>query len=275
MKVVRLTDRHAPAIEERLLDAPPVNLFLLGYLDAIPIARATWYGVPREDGALAGLVMLVPGRLAVPWCPEPEAADALGRTLHGRHRPCMMVGPREACDALWAAWAPADTPVDRWHDQRLYVCDQAPAGEPLRGFRRAVVADLEQVVAQSAAMEWEDVGRRVLEADPGAYRAVVQRRIEAGQTWVLDRDGELHFQINVGTVTRWGVQVGGTYVPPAHRGQGLATAGMKELCRRLLGRHRMVTLHVNEANTPAVHVYERAGFRPHTAYRLVTLREDA
>lgn len=274
MKVVRLTDRHAPAIEERLLEAPSVNLFLLGYLDAVPIARSTWYGVTDGDH-VGGVVLLVPGRLAVPWSVDPDHARALGATLRGRHAPCMMVGPREACDALWSAWADASTPLDRWHDQRLYVCERALPSEPLAGFRRAHLGDLDVLVAQSAAMEWEDVGRRVLARDPVGYRAIVQRRVESGQTWVVERQGALLFQINVGTVTRWGVQVGGTFVPPEHRGQGMATAGMTELCRRLLLRHRAVTLHVHEANTAAVRAYERAGFVRDAAYRLATLRDEA
>ncbi|MCB9680964.1 MAG: GNAT family N-acetyltransferase [Alphaproteobacteria bacterium] len=273
MKVVRLTERHAPALEELLLTEPLINLFLLGYMDAVPIHRGYWYGVVEGD-LVRAVVLLVPGRLAVPWSPDPEHAARMGETLRRRHRPCMLVGPRDASDALWSSWG-YDAPVDRFHDQHLYVSDTPVAGAATVGFRRAVSGEWPVVARHAAAMELEDIGRRTLDEDVPAYEASVQRRIESGQTWVIQRDAGIVFQINVGTSTRWGVQVGGTYVPPALRGHGLATAGMSELGRRLLPHHPAITLHVNEANVPAVRTYEKSGYRPHAPYRLLTLRQDA
>lgn len=271
MHVVRLTEAHGAALEELLLLDPPVNLFLLGYLDAVPVPRAWWYGALDGDRVVAA-ALLVPGRLVVPFSPDPAHATALGRALGRRHRPCMMVGPRAACDALWAPWG-RGARIDRWHDQRLYVCDThaLPERDPLPGFRRAHPDDFAEVLDQAAAMEVEDIGRFRLDDDPDGFREGVRRRIQQGQTWVVERDGALVFQIHVGTETAFGCQVGGTYVPPAHRGQGLATAGMLELGRRLRRRHKRITLHVNEANAPAVRVYERSGYRPHAPFRLVTL----
>lgn len=269
MSVRRLTDRDGAALEELLLLDPLVNLFLLGYTEAVPTAHAYWYGAFDED-RLTGVVLLVPGRLLVPFAPDPTDADALGALLVRRHRPTMVVGPREAADTIWARWGDRAT-VDHWHDQRLYTCDTPVEGPPVPGFRRARLDELGALIGHSAAMEEEDIGRRPLDDDPVGYAAVVKRRIEQGHTWVIARDGAIVFQINVGTVTRWGMQVGGTYVPPEHRGQGLATQGMRALTRQMLPGHRCITLHVNEANTPAVRTYERSGFTPHAAYRLLTL----
>jgi predicted GNAT family acetyltransferase len=271
VRVARLTERHTAAIQALLLDDPLVNLFLLGYVEAVGVHRAYWYGV-LDGEAVRALVLLVPGRLMVPWAPDPDDAARLGDTLRRRHRPCMVVGPREASDAAWRTWAP-DATIDKWHDQRLYVSDVPPRGEDPPGFRRAVPADAEVLVRQSAAMELEDIGRRAFASDPAGYAAVVRRRIDQGQTWVIERDGRIAFQINVGTTTPHGAQVGGTYVPPDLRGHGLARAGMEALGRRLLPHHGRLTLHVNEANAPAVRTYERSGYRPHAAYRLITLRE--
>lgn len=259
-------------MEELLLADPLVNMFLLGYMDAVPIPRAYWYGAVDGDH-VRGLVLVVPGRLAVPWAPDLDDAARIGALLSRRHRPSMVVGPREASDAMWGTWAP-DADVDRWHDQRLYVCEQAPEGDPLPGFRHALHRETPLIAQRSAAMEREDIGSHAMEIDPEGYLDVVRRRIERGQTWVWERDGELIFQINVGTVTTWGIQVGGTYVPDALRGQGIATAGMIELVRRLVPKHRSVTLHVNEANLGAVRAYERSGFTPHVPYRLITLKPD-
>ena len=120
-------------------------------------------------------------------------------------------------------------------------------------------------------MEEEDIGRRPLEEEPEGYPALVRRRITQGRTWVIEQRGEILFQINLGTTTRWGVQIGGTYVPPEHRNQGWATRGVLQLVGMLLKKHPTVTLHVNEINTPAVRVYERIGLPSPRPYRLVTV----
>jgi RimJ/RimL family protein N-acetyltransferase len=264
----RLTERHVPALEELLLLDPLTNLFLLGYLDAMPIGRTHWYGVLDGDRVVAATVV-VAGRLTVPYCPDPDHAEAIAWLLRRRHRPTMMVGPRQATDAIWRVWG-RQTAIDRWYDQRLYATDTIPDGAPMAGFRRAHPDDLASVMRHAAAMEEEDLGRS---QDPAAFEATVRRRIENGNTWLAEREGELLFQINVGTTTPYGAQVGGTYVPPELRGRGLATEGMRELSRRLLPRVRHLTLHVNEANTPAVRAYERSGYRSHCPFRLVTLRD--
>jgi ribosomal protein S18 acetylase RimI-like enzyme len=269
VKVLRLSDTHGPALEELLLDDPLPNLFLLGQLDGSPLSRAHWYGVPDGD-RLLGVALIVPGRLAVPWSPDVVVAQAIGRYLKWRHRPCMMVGPRADCDALWGQWA-GDAKVDRWLDQRLYACTEPIPGEPLPGFRRARAQESEIIAHNADRMEQEDLGRRPREEDPEGFLRGVQRRIEQGSTWVLEREGQILFQIHVGTNTPWGTQVGGTYVPPEHRGKGLSTQCMAELGRRLLPAARCITLHVNEANTPAVRCYERSGYVRSVPYRLLTI----
>jgi predicted GNAT family acetyltransferase len=269
VRLARLHERHAAGLEELLLDDPIVNLFLLGYMDAVPLHRAHWHGALDGD-RVVGVALVIPGRLLVPWCPDPEVARRIGALLRRRYRASMMVGPREACDALWSTWAPDVVPL-RWHDQRLLVCDSPVVGEPLEGFRRARPEEAAEIARLSAAMEEEDIGRRPLEEDPTGFLAVVARRIEHGQTWVVERDRHLVFCIHVGTTTGWGVQVGGTYVPPSHRGRGLAKAGMAELGRRLLARHPRITLHVNAANLPAMGAYLATNYQEHALFRLVTV----
>jgi len=100
---------------------------------------------------------------------------------------------------------------------------------------------------------------------------VMQGRIKRGATWVIQRDGEIVFQVHVGTTSTWGCQVGGTYVPLRHRGHGLATEGMRALCQRLVPQHGRVTLHVNEDNTAAVRCYEKSGFDRAAPFRLMAV----
>lgn len=269
MQPQRLDRRDESAVEELLHDDPVLNLFLLGFLAVHPMDRAWWYGVGPDR--LEGVVLVLPGRLAVPWCPSEHHAAALGELLRQLHRPCMMVGPRAATDAIWGTWAAGRRPV-RSYDQRLYVlrsCDPPPR---LEGFRRAVPADALQVARLASAMELEDLGMDPADESASAHRSAVQDRIGSGRTWVVERDGEIVFQVNVGTTSRLGCQIGGTYVPPAHRGRGLATAGVRATCAFLLQRYPLVTLHVNEANPSAVRVYEKCGFARSSPMRLLTVR---
>lgn len=272
MEVIRLGTGWEAAVEALLVRDPILNLFPLSFLDVHPIDRSTWMGAIDGDAILA-LTLMIPRRLAVPCGEDLAAMGAIGTFLRRRrYSPSMVVGPREPADALWSNWAPS-TRTRCFFDQRMYVCEQVPTSPPLAGFRRALEHEWRVVSEYSGAMEQEDLGRNPALTDPAAHRAVVIERIRSGRTWVLVRDDTIVFQINVGTRSLGGCQVGGTYVPPAHRGKGYATLGMRELCRRLVPKHRCVSLHVNEANTPAVALYERAGFRRAHAMRLITLED--
>ena len=215
--------------------------------------------------------LVIPGRLVVPFAPDPADALAIGRWLRGRYPACMLIGPRPESDALWDGWTHGHTPPLRFYDQRLYTIDTPTVGPRVPGFRRAVLSDWETIASFSGAMEQEDLGRDPRQVEAGLHGRVVRDRIERGATWVIERDGELVFTLNVGTICEHGCQVGGTYVPPAHRGQGIATEGMQAMVRHLLTESPMVTLHVNEANTPAVRAYERVGFARSRPFRLVTV----
>ncbi len=269
MQPMRLDRRDEPAVEELLHADPVLNLFLLGFLAVHPMDRVWWYGV--GDDRLEGVVLLLPGRLAVPYCPSAHHATSLGELLRQLHRPTMMVGPRADTDAIWAAWAPGRSPV-RAYDQRLYVLQSPPPGADPRGFRRANDDDVEQVAAFASAMEREDLGLDPAQESLTAHIGAVKDRVRSGRTWVIAREGKIVFQVNIGTTSRLGCQIGGTYVPPAARGKGLATDGVAATCRVLLARYPRVTLHVNEANTSAVRVYEKCGFVRSSPMRLLTVR---
>ena len=267
MQVRRLTAADEAAIEERLDEEPIVNLFLRGFLASQGVERAWWYGVER-DGMLTGLVLLLPDRLMVPWCPDIEDGAVLGAWLARRHQPTLMVGPRDATDAILGPWMAGRTPHRRY-DQRLYLTDVLPPGPVPTGLRRARNTEWPLLAERAARMEWEDLGRDPSRDDPELHARVVQDRIASGKTLVMEEDGHLVFQLNLGTSTRDGIQVGGTYVPPRFRGRGLSVRGMHAALAMLLRRHPRVTLHVNERNTPAVRCYERVGFQPYAPYRLV------
>lgn len=209
-----------------------------------------------------------PGRaLLVPFGPDP-ACSVLGANLAHLRTSAMFIGPRAACDALWAGVGGGDSRI--CYDQRLYVCRAVSAGPEIT-VRPSTMDEAYAVARMSAEMMREDLGEDPRELDAQGHFALVARRIRAGRTWLGFRDGEAVFKVDVGTQFDLGCQVGGTWVPPEHRGQGLATAGMRAVCRSLLEETGMVTLHVNEANLSAVRCYEKAGFERDAPFRLLSV----
>jgi len=269
VSVRRLTEVDRDVMERLLLQDPVQNLFLLGVLEAQPVHRAHWYGV-ADAGAPRALIALFPGRLVVPWCPDAADAATIARRIPASAHARMIVGPRDACDAIWSVWRTKTAPACHF-DQRLYTCG-TPSPEPHDDqVRLATLADQTDVMRNARAMEIEDLGRDPVTEDPSSFANSTVDRINDGRTWVSGAPGAICFQVSVGTRTGQGCQVGGTWVSPKLRGQGIATRAMRAVTARLLLQHPLVTLHVNEANTPAVSAYERAGYHRGAAYRLIRI----
>jgi ribosomal protein S18 acetylase RimI-like enzyme len=277
LRATQLTPDDAPEARALLARDPVTNLFLLDKLDKSRFTahpRDRWIGVRDPTGRLTALAYTAretvgrPADTTVPWG-DPAHCPALGARIGQEGGSRMLVGPRAACDAVWAGLG-RPTPR-RHHDQRLYVADQAPAG-PHLPVRRATLGDVAALTEMQAGMLGEDLGiaRDDLDLDILAER--VEEKVAAGSTWVVREDDRLVFVVSVGFRTAGGAQLGGTYVWPVDRGRGIATRAVRGLVGALLadGLPR-VTLHVHEANTPAVRCYVAAGFRPHAPFRLMVL----
>lgn len=250
---------------ERVLSAsPPEGMSLLGAWK--PEASSSWWRRGRR--VLCGFALVTPGGLALPWSSTPEEAWALGQRVGPRRHIVMLLGRRETCDAFFDGLDRSVPPRIRY-DQRLYTCAEPPKGPGIGGFRTAEPRDLDTLCYQGTAMMLEDLGFDPAAANPDAHRRGVLARIEAGLTWVVEQDGEIIFKIDAGGWTDACIMVGGTYVPPHRRNQGIATRSMRTLLEWLLNHHGMVALHVNEANPPAVQVYQEAGMRRADALRLI------
>ena len=94
------------------------------------------------------------------------------------------------------------------------------------------------------------------------YRARVAQLVSRGWSFAKYEQGRLVFKAEVACATPYAAQIQGVYVPQDMRGRGLATAGMAavvEIVRREIAP--VVSLYVNDWNTPARIAYERVGFR--------------
>lgn len=285
MQIHTVQRNELDAVRRFVAEAPVPNILVLGVIDHVlskPHARGFHlYGawsVPQSPGPvpvtsppahrLRGVVLTGHTGLTVPWSRQPVLGEALGRFLAGLHRVGMLVGPRELCDSLWHAYDSSRRPR-LFYDQRLFVARTPPDAPPPRGFRRARPRDAACLREMASHMMLEDLGYDPADRDAGHHARSIRQRIRRGLTWVWERDGELVFKIDIGAWCDEGVTVGGTYVPPRHRRQGLGAAGMRALCRVLLHTHPRVTLHVNEQNEAATRCYARAGFERADPFRLL------
>jgi hypothetical protein len=267
------------ALQALLLQDPLPNLFLLSLVEHDGVAgdsmRGIFYGLweagSRGSGReLAATVYVSPTGLVVPWCPWIEHAAVLGRHITQYHSYQLLIGPRLASDELWRA-SDEGAPVRTRYDQRLYVARQASPGPGMPGLRKAAPDDAADIAIFSSRMMLEDLGFDPAVFNPRGHMSSVQRRIREGRTWVVERDGRLVFKIDLGSTCSQGAMVGGTYVVPELRQRGLCGRAMRGVLQDLLRDHPCVTLHLNEANTPAVGCYERAGFVRDVAMRLMVL----
>ena len=187
-----------------------------------------------------------------------ERALARGRTVS------TIVGPQHSVISFWngvaGAWGePRET---RWQQPHLEIAERplVPADQAVR---RSTRADMDALYPACVAMYTEEVGISP-EYGGGAdlYRARVTQLVSRGWSFARYDEGRLVFKAEVACATPYAAQIQGVYVPPEDRGRGLATAGMAavvNIVRREIAP--VVSLYVNDWNTPARQVYEKVGFR--------------
>jgi hypothetical protein len=239
-----------------------------------PRARGAFYGF-REGAALRGVLFFGAGRLLVLHAADAAVAESFAALAEGLQSPKLIVGDQTAVDPFWARFF-ASAPPTRWvRLNRVYEMGAAdlrlpPEGAP--GLRAAATDDLDLEVAASIAMIREDMGEAP--GDLARYRASVLERIRRGRSFLWCDEGpprRLLFKANLSAVTPEAAQVEGVFTPPERRGEGYATRGLSELCQRALERSRTVCLYVNDANAPALRLYERVGFRHTRFFRSILL----
>ncbi len=187
-----------------------------------------------------------------------ERALARGRTVS------TIVGPQEAVRVFWhgvaEAWGrPRES---RWEQPHLEIRG-VPSVPPDQLVRRTTPADMAELYPACVAMYTEEVGISP-EYGGGAdlYRARVAQLVSRGWSFARFDEGRLVFKAEVACATPYAAQIQGVYVPPDRRGEGLARAGMAavvQLVRREIAP--VVSLYVNDWNSPARAAYEAVGFR--------------
>ena len=200
----------------------------------------------------------------VPVAATPDAIQAFAaRSIQQRRRCSTIVGPADEVAPLWnelsAHWShPREF---RWNQPHLEI-SSPPRVAPDPLVRRTTPADLEALYPACVAMYTEEVGVSP-ESGGGAdlYRARVAQLISKGWSFARIEHGRVLFKAEVAAASPYACQVQGVYVDPERRGEGLGVSGMAAVAALALGTIApVVSLYVNEHNTPARRAYERVGF---------------
>ncbi|MFG2672521.1 GNAT family N-acetyltransferase [Streptomyces sp. NPDC048445] len=214
------------------------------------------------------------GANLVPICAGPEAVRAFADRARRAGRRCSsIVGPAEPTAQLWRLLEPGWGPAREVRaNQPLMVAD-SPAAEvaPDRLVRRVRKDEMDILMPACIAMFTEEVGISPLAGDGGLlYQARVAELIAAGRSFARIEDGKVVFKAEIGATTPQACQIQGVWVAPEFRGRGHSETGMAAVLRHALTEVApIVSLYVNDYNTPARKSYSRIGFREVGAFMSV------
>ena len=215
-----------------------------------------------DGGQLTSLCYSGANLVPVAAGPDAIAAFASRARLQGR-RCSSIVGPAEAVGQLWSLLAPSwGRPREVRPVQPVMAIRGRSPVEPDPLVRKVRPHELDVVLPSCIAMFTEEVGVSPIGGDGGAaYRARMADLIGAGRSFArIEPDGHVTFKAEIGAVTPHACQVQGVWVPPGDRGRGHAVRGMAAVVQSALELAPVVTLYVNDYNTPARAAYVHAGF---------------
>ena len=262
----RLLDDRDQAAALEVCDIDPVaNVFVASRIRALGVESgrlgAQIWGYP-ESGRLTSLCYS--GANLVPVQATSAATAAFAeRALRQGRRCSSVVGPAETVTELWAylrlRWGPAR---EIRAAQPLMAISGPPRVAADPAVRQVRPDEIDILMPACIAMFTEEVGVSPLTGDGGvAYRARVTELVRTGRAFARIEDGKVLFKAEVGAATSQACQVQGVWVRPECRGRGLAAPGMAAVvdeARRSIAP--VVSLYVNDFNTPARAAYRRAGF---------------
>lgn len=246
------------------------HMFLLSVLES---AGPGALRIATRDASWA-IAVVFPGRLVVP-AGDPLLLERLGEPTKGWR---LLVGDRRSGDALLEGADLSDTSV---HDQEYMVVDpdRVPDEDTLPPVdaRRATTQDLPALARLAVQLHVEDR----FGPDPGwrgrrGYERRIGESVERGLVWCVGPPGAPIAKLERSVSSRrWGVQLSGIVIDPAHRDRGLGrrlVAGAVRDALAMQGGLTPVTLHVRSDNERALRAYDAAGFVRSEPWRLAVRR---
>jgi predicted GNAT family acetyltransferase len=263
-----LSDEDLRGALEFLQRDPLLNVYLISRLTEERALAAAQMVVVRYNGAIVLVASLATNIVLAgePCTPQDilhSAVALVADRILTRMLPVRaIISPATLVEELWNQLRTRlDPPTVVRMNQPVYALKKRLDYPELTEGRYSVMRDLDQLVPACAAMHREEVGIDPLERDAAGYRERIRELIEKKRSVVLIREGLIGAKCEYSAVTTDAVQLMGVWTNPRFRRQGLARELLREVCGHVVRRGKVVTLFVNDFNTPAVSLYESLGFQ--------------
>ncbi len=188
------------------------------------------------------------------------------------YKPSACLGAADHVSALMRAlrWKSAlDIPYDAMSLGRAAVAkQQAAEGGARVVYRRANASDLDALYPLAAEYERAEVLTRLHIFDPAACRASQAKSIERLTVFLAETGGRVVARAQTNALGFSTEQVGGVFVDPAYRGQGIGRGIVASLVNDIISRGRNVSLFVKKSNLIARSLYLSMGFEIARDYRV-------
>lgn len=259
-----LTPHDRAEVEELLAQRPVENLFLASKVGAVGIDRrrlGKLHGFER-DGRLTA-VCLNAGTL-FPAGVDPDAIPAFVEAVGGVRRASSILGGSMMALGLFlglserwpSAWGNVANVRNR---QALMVREGPPEVQVDRRVRPLTMKDFDSYLEASVHMYTEEIGSSPYKYGPG-YESFVAERIKNRDAWAIVENSTVIFKADLGPKFKDQAQLQGVWVHPEYRGTGLSVPALAGMLSQVDTMFPMVSLYVNDFNTPAIRSYERLGF---------------
>ncbi len=227
--------------------------------------RGSFFACRNSEGALSGMGLI--GHATIFEAHDNESIEALAclATVH----PLMNLvrGERWKVQLFWSIYSGGRLVPRLVTGELLLEQRTAPENcEAVPTLRLATADDLQQVMNVNASMAFQDGGVNPFDRDPEGFHERTSRRVDMGRIWVLLKEGQLVFKVDVISETPQVTYLEGVYVDPTQRGKGYGLRCLAQLARILLPRAGSLCLTVNEASHGPRSFYEKAGYKACSQY---------
>ncbi|RRD03409.1 GNAT family N-acetyltransferase [Arachnia propionica] len=252
-------------LQEFLAERPVENLFFASKIAQSGMSRRSLgliHGFER-DGVLTAACL--DGGTLFPAGADPEAIAHFVEAV-GKERSCasilgnciMALGVYLGLSTRFrGSWTRV---VNVRRRQPLMVLTGPPRVAPDPRVRLLGMRDFESYLAASVAMYTDEIGVSPFKYGPG-YGSFVRSRLELGDAWGVVENGRVIFKADIGPRFGNQTQLQGVWLDPSLRGQGHSAALLSGMLLQVQQQFPVVSLYVNDFNTPAIRVYEKLGFQ--------------
>lgn len=251
-------------VEALLAERPIENLFLASKIAQFGIDRrrvGRLHGFER-DGRLTAVCL--DGGTIFPAGFDPDAVPAFVRAIGPVRQATSILGPCMTALGVYVGL------VERWpggwrqvsnvrQRQPLMLLDRPPVVDGDERVRLLTTRDFDSYLAASVHMYTEEIGSSPFKYGSG-YERFVKERLKQDDAYGIVVDGEVVFKADLGPKLDGHTQLQGVWVHPELRGRGLSVPALASMMRQVMERFPLVSLYVNDFNTPAIRAYERLGF---------------